>query len=165
MPEANRIPNDGIAMPKNHSFVSTSGIRVQMVDGQPQFNMDDVQAMLCEEAKKLAKETRPIVREAQDARAVVTELLHGIHGEMEKFHKDTKRYFEEIRQVRFAIVKETNEIIEPLKDVRKFFMGSEYKEEQARLREFVELCERLNALKQSGFLDSVADTMLNLASK
>jgi hypothetical protein len=29
-----------------------------------------------------------------------------------------------------------------------------------RLREFVELCERLQKLKESGFLDAVADTMI-----
>jgi hypothetical protein len=90
-------------------------------------------------------------------------LLQGIGQEMEKFRSDTKHYLEDIRQTRFAVVRETAEMTGPLKEVRQFFLGGEYKEEIARLREFVDLCERLDKLKQSGFLDKVADTMLSLA--
>ena len=43
--------------------------------------------------------------------------------------------------------------------------AGDYKEEVARLKDFVDLCERLQKLKESGFLDSVADTMLGLAVK
>jgi hypothetical protein len=50
-----------------------------------------------------------------------------------------------------------------LKEVRQFFIGSDYKAEMERLSEFVALCERMQKLKDTGFLDRVADTMLNLA--
>ena len=53
-------------------------------------------------------------------------------------------------------------MITPLRDVREFFLGREYDQQMARLTEFVELCERLEKLKESGFLDSVAETMLRL---
>jgi len=36
--------------------------------------------------------------------------------------------------------------------------------ERKRLSEFVDLCERLKKLKDSGFLDTVADTMIRLAT-
>jgi hypothetical protein len=49
-----------------------------------------------------------------------------------------------------------------LKDVRQFFLNENHETEVARLKEFVELCERLQKLKASGFLDTVADTMLKL---
>ena len=49
------------------------------------------------------------------------------------------------------------------KEIRKFFMDDEHEKQIARLKEFVEVCERLNELKNSGFLDSVANTILKLA--
>ena len=84
---------------------------------------------------------------------------------MEKFRVDTKRYLEDIRSTRYAMVTEAAQMIGPLKEVRQFFLGGDYKEEVARLKDFVDLCERLQKLKESGFLDSVADTMLGLAVK
>jgi hypothetical protein len=51
-----------------------------------------------------------------------------------------------------------------LKEVRAFFIDKDYELERARLAEFISLCERLRALKESGFLDTVAETMLNLAT-
>jgi hypothetical protein len=50
-----------------------------------------------------------------------------------------------------------------LREVRAFFLDKDYATELARLREFVEVCERLKLLKDCGFLDTVADTMLRLA--
>lgn len=145
------------------SYVSEKGIRITMVNGEPMFNADDVTAMICAEIAKLPKETRPAVKAAEDARQIITELTQGIGGEMEKFKADSKRYLEEIRQVRFAMVTETSQMTGPLKEVRQFFLGSDYKDEITRLKEFVDLCERLQKLKESGFLDSVADTMLRLS--
>jgi hypothetical protein len=49
-----------------------------------------------------------------------------------------------------------------LKEVRQFFLEESYETEIQRLHEFIDLCERLQALKESGFLDIVADTMLKL---
>jgi hypothetical protein len=64
-----------------------------------------------------------------------------------------------------SVVSETSAMTGPLREVRQFFLGSDYDAEIKRLREFVDLCERLNKLKESGFLDSVADTMLKLAER
>lgn len=150
-------------IPTNGTYTSDTGMKIKMVNGEAFFSLDDIQRVLIEEIGKLPKETRPAVKAAEDARAVMDSLLQGIGQEMEKFRSDTKHYLEDIRQTRFAVVRETAEMTGPLKEVRQFFLGGEYKEEIARLREFVDLCERLDKLKQSGFLDKVADTMLGLA--
>jgi len=84
---------------------------------------------------------------------------------MERFRANTGKYLEEIRQTRFSVVRETAEMAAPLKDVRQFFIGADYREQVDRLKEFVSLCERLKALKDSGFLDKVADTMIRLEVK
>ncbi len=146
----------------NQDYTSTSGVRVRQVGGEMVINLEDMQRVLCDEIAKMPKETRPMVLAAQDARKIIDELTDGIGGQMEKFRADVKLYLEDIRQTRFAVVTETSNMTGPLKEVRQFFLGQDYKDQIARLREFVELCERLQKLKESGFLDKVADTMLRL---
>ena len=145
------------------SYVATSGLTIRTVNGEQCFDRDEVAALICAEIAKLPKETRPNVKAAEDARQIIQELIQGIGGEMEKFRADNKRYLEDIRSTRFAMITETSQMTGALKEVRQFFLGGDYKEEIARLKEFVDLCERLQSLKKSGFLDNVADTMLRLA--
>lgn len=148
---------------EGRGYTSAVGIRIVKVNGQDMFNADDVTAVICAEIANLPKETRPAVKAAEDARRIIAELTEGLGGDMEKFKADAKRYLEDIRSTRFAMVTETAQMTGSLKEVRQFFLGGDYKEEIGRLREFVDLCERLQKLKESGFLDSVADTMLRLA--
>lgn len=145
------------------SYVASSGLTIRIVNGQQCVDPDEVAALICAEIAKLPKETRPNVKAAEDARQIIQELIQGIGGEMEKFRADNKRYLEDIRNTRFAMITETSQMTGALKEVRQFFLGGDYKEEIARLKEFVDLCERLQSLKRSGFLDNVADTMLRLA--
>jgi len=152
-------------VPANCEYLSKSGLNIRMVNGESFVRVDEVDALICEQISKLPAETRPNVLAAQDARKIVRELLDGIGGEMEKFNASSKKYLEDIRQTRFAVVSETASMTKELKDVRQFFLGNDYHDQITRLREFVDLCERLHKLKQSGFLDSVADTMLRLADR
>jgi len=157
-------PKETVGIP-GQTYISDAGVKIVMVNGTPMMSADDVRTMICSEIAKLPKETRPAVRAAEDARQIIKELTDGIGGDMEKFRADTKRYLEDIRGTRFSMVTETSQMVGPLKEVRQFFLGGDYKEEVARLKEFVDLCERLNTLKESGFLDNVADTMLGLSVK
>jgi hypothetical protein len=156
-------PKANVQFQNPNSHTTESGLRVKMINGQPMFRLEDVQAIICAEIAKLPRETRPNVQAAEDARRIISELTDGIGGDMEKFRAETKRHLEDIRGTRFAMVTEASQMIGPLKELRQFFLGGDYKEEVARLKDFVDLCERLQKLKESGFLDSVADTMLRLA--
>ena len=49
-----------------------------------------------------------------------------------------------------------------LEEIRKFTSDPDFCEQKKRLREFVDLCERLEKLKETGFLDAVTDTILKL---
>lgn len=73
------------------------------------------------------------------------------------------KVLEDIRQTRVAIGIESRQLLAECGDVRKFFLSEEHEKEIAKLREFIELCERLRALKNDGTLDKVADTILKLA--
>lgn len=81
------------------------------------------------------------------------------------FNADSTQFIKDFRSTKQALVREVSELVGALQDLRTFFHGSVHMEEINRLKEFVELCERLKALKDSGFLDTVADTMLRLAVK
>jgi|GEM_PF-2334167 len=153
--EITSVPSQG--------YTSSEGVRVKIVNGQPMLNLEDLQAAICNQVAKLPNETRPNVLAAQDARRIIRELVEGMGGDMEKFKADAKRYLEDIRSTRFAVVTEASQMTGPLKEVRQFFLGGDYKEELTRLKDFVEICERLNVLKENGFLDNIADTMLRLA--
>lgn len=145
-------------------YVTQHGLKFNMIRGQPMVALEEVQDLVCRQIQDhLHKETNPQVKAAQDARQIINELLDGIGADMAQFRANTKAYLEEIRQTRFAIVTETAQMTKSLTEVRQFFLGSDYKEERARLIEFVDLCERLAKLKESGFLDKIADTMLALS--
>jgi hypothetical protein len=147
----------------NGSYVSEFGIRVTKIGGQTYMNYDDVNALIVRQIHELPRQTNPQVKAAEDARKIISELVAGLGGEMEKFEAQAKLHVEQIRGKRMTIVAEAAQMTNALKEIRQFFLGSDYKDEVARLSEFVDLCERLNRLKESGFLDQIADTMLTLA--
>jgi len=98
-----------------------------------------------------------------EARGLIDEAVAGVGGQVKKYDDAMKDAKSKIRSSRMTVIAETHQVAKALKDVREFFLGSDYAEETKRLGEFVELCERLKALKECGFLDTVADTMINLA--
>ena len=74
-----------------------------------------------------------------------------------------KEVIETFRAMRMTTTTEVSAMIKPLTDIRKFFLGDDHQKEMDRLKEFVDICERLETLKKSGFMDAVADTMLKLS--
>jgi len=162
--EARMTPGTQLSPGIKKDFVSETGIRMQAgPNGELQMNMDDVKRVICDEISRLPQHSAgPAVRAAEDARKIMDELLDGIGAKMERFKSDAKLYINDIRQIRFAVVSEVGKISSELGDVRNFLMGPDHDEQVKRLTEFVNLCERLQALKDNGFLDRVTDTMLRL---
>jgi len=101
--------------------------------------------------------------EALGATNVLDEEMQKIGACLQGSKRLKKEFTETLRTLRQNVVSEVSQITKPLKEVREFFLGANHDKEIERLREFVDLCERLKALKDSGFLDSVSDTMLKLA--
>jgi hypothetical protein len=69
----------------------------------------------------------------------------------------------DIRRSRQTVEIEMRESLKWLTTVREFFLESKYELEMKRLREFIELCKEIQALKDAGTLDAVADLALKLA--
>lgn len=138
-------------------------VKTTLVNGQEMFNLHDIAVQVVAEINKSPQELTPLARATFDARTVLDENLVGLGGLMEDFRAKTKAYLDEIRQTRFAVISETASISTGLKDIRQFFHGPTYAEEIKRLTEFVDLCERLQKLQQSGFMEAITDTMLRLS--
>ena len=147
----------------NQNYVSEAGIRVSKVNGEIMFNKHDVEDLVIRKIHELPRLTSPQVRAAEDARQIVSELVQGLGAEMERFDAQSKLHCDQIRSKRMTMVTEAAQITNALKEIRQFFLGADYKEEMTRLFEFVDLCERMMRLKESGFIDRIADTMLTLS--
>lgn len=145
------------------SHDSDSKIKTKIVNGEEVYSFDDIAVLIAEQIGKMPRETRPQVLMAQDARATIDEMYNGIGGDMEKHRENMKNHLSNLKGFKIAYVAEVTAIKKELQDIRTFFVGAEHDREIARLREFVDLCERIAALKRAGTLDAVAETIIKLA--
>lgn len=156
---------DIIQQAGNHGWGSDPKL-IKISPGAPDgimINMDEMTVRILDRINKHPQQLTPLARAAVDARNVLHESMSQLGGVLEDFGTKSKLGLEDIRQTRFSMVSEINHMSKELKEVRQFFMGPDYKEEITRLREFVDLCERLQKLKESGMLDAIGDTMIKLA--
>lgn len=130
---------------------------------EDEFSMEILQKMNKKVSETMDK-TQELVDRATDARAAIEVLSGSFQQNWMEFMDTADTRLKELRMTRISVDTEVRQIMSALRDVRGFFMDKDYEAERVRLREFVEICERLKALKESGFLDTVADTMLRLSS-
>lgn len=115
------------------------------------------------ESPKLEATMSELLTQTEASVVALRTAVHGIGRELEELKPIKKAMLEELRSLRMTATHEIAQAIKPLEDVRQFFIGKSHEAEVSRLREFVELCERLERLKKDGFLDAVADTIIKLA--
>lgn len=104
-----------------------------------------------------------LVERAKEATAAMEYIANHFQKSWQESSAVLATAIGELRGKRFAIESETKQILSAFADVRKFFLDDCHETEVRRLAEFVGLCERLKALKESGFIDRIADTMLTLS--
>jgi len=138
-------------------------IRTTIINNQEHFAMEDLAMAICDQIKKMPRETRPLVLAAEDARTTIDQLFLGIGKDMDGFRENIKKHLAELRGLKMNYLGEVNAIKKELAELRTFFVGADHDREIVRLREFVELCERLSEVKKSGILDAMADTIVKLA--
>ena len=133
------------------------------VNGESCFNMDELALRVAEKIEAgLPNKLSKLAKYVCDSRDAMMAACDNIGGVMDEFDRRVSSAMDTVRSKRMTIVSEASLATNALKDVRQFFMGKDYEQETKRLSEFVELCERLQKLKDSGFLDVVADTMIRL---
>jgi hypothetical protein len=115
--------------------------------------------------KKTCEEQEELVRRITDARKAL-EICSTTYKKTWLDWLDTsKNILPEMRQWRMSMDTEMATTLKKFAEVRQFFLSETHDTEVAKLKEFVGLCERLKALKEEGFLDKVADTILRLEVK
>ena len=114
------------------------------------------------EAKKILENLQTLQPRAQDIHDSLDYLLSHIAPLFETVNEGVSKELVLLREKRFALDTETRLLMNQLKEVRQFFLDDAHDRQVDRLREFNDLCERLAALKSSGFLDAIADTILKL---
>lgn len=128
---------------------------------------DMINAELAVEAvrrtKKSVEDAEDLVARASDARAALDLMANEWKESWFKFLEGSDERLKRLRMDRMAFDTETKLLMNSLREVRQFFLDKDHDAELVRLREFVDLCERLQKLKSSGFLDTVADTILKLS--
>lgn len=133
--------------------------------GEELLDSIDIWPILLEKMNKMKHELTPAALAMIDGENALLSATRSAKECMEEMRAASKVFLDEIRQTKYATLAETSALVAPLKEVRQFFLGNDYELQMKRLKEFAELCERLQKLKDSGFLDSVADTMLRLAER
>lgn len=95
--------------------------------------------------------------------------LRDLEGEVRALAEIIKPQIEnrtaEIRSLRMSLVSELNQSLASLREVRRFFLDADYRQEIDRLKEFVSVCKELQKLKADGVLDAVCDSAIRLALK
>ncbi len=157
-------PNDRRLAVDKHNLTNGK-IKTVLIDGEECVPIDEIHSWIVDTINEMPPKTTVTVQEAKDAREVVTDLLHGLGRDVENFGETCNEHLQFIRRRTNSIARETNDLLPHLKDVRSFFLSKDHETEIQRRKDFIETCERLKDLKDSGFLDDVADTILKLDSK
>jgi len=133
-----------------HDFIDMNEAAPHVVDTHTRSVKDGIKA---------AEELKAKAQEAVDA---IDYLATQIGGPWKEYESFVTQALSRVREQRIALSGETRLLMGALREVRQFFLEESYEKEISRLHEFVDLCERLKALKESGFVDAVADTILKL---
>jgi len=135
--------------------------------GHPLIDMNKFEAYLKELAVKHVQEAADRIgvwtAEAKAANETLKTEMDGVGFVLERAKDMKKEFIDTLRSMRSVSNTEVSALMKPLEDVRRFFLSDAHTKEVEQLKEFIELCERLQKLKESGFLDTVADTMLKLS--
>ena len=113
--------------------------------------------------QKSVEAAEDLVERAKAATAAMEYIANHFHESWKESRELLVTSINELRGKRFAVETEVKQMLGAFADIRKFFLDDCHEAEVRRLAEFVGLCERLKALKESGFIDRVADTMLTLS--
>ena len=113
----------------------------------------------------LATQLKAINDEIAESKATMRSLADELHAMSGIIGPDLLAQSIALRDARMAMVRESQQALAALRDVRKFFLESDYETEVARLKDFIALCKGLEAVQASGLLDAVADVMLRLAER
>jgi hypothetical protein len=115
-----------------------------------------------EENVEVIKETADTMEHALE---VLQETVNAVQKTSDHFFPIMAGMVKKTRDTRMTVTTELNKSLNAMKDVRQFFLDSDYKIEIERLKEFVDISERMRSLIQDGTMDAITDVAIKLAIK
>jgi polyhydroxyalkanoate synthesis regulator phasin len=103
--------------------------------------------------------------ELQESQKILEDVVNKINKLSGVVEPALFNFIKAVRSNRMAVVSELNQMLQSLKDVRNFFMDSDYDREMERLERFVTVCQEIRQLKHDGTFDAICDSAIKLAVK
>jgi len=103
--------------------------------------------------------------EIAESKKILQKLSNEVRVAFEAVHPTLIDQIKELRETRMTMVREIQAMLDPLRDIRKFFFSESHEQEMKELQKFITLCQELSALKQSGVLDAILDSVIRLSIK
>lgn len=124
---------------------------------------DEISKKVLKMTDKLGNAEVELAIQVKQAREFMDWSVNHMKRDWFDWSEASSKAIREAQMARMAIERESKALVTACADVRDFFGSPEHEERTKKIKEFVEVCERLKALKDSGFLDSIADTILKLS--
>jgi soluble cytochrome b562 len=137
-------------------------VKIDPVTKEQLISLESMNLLMIQMAEKAVNEAAsPFVQKAMDAAGSVNDLLQGLAGKVEELQEIKGTLIATLRDTRFAASREIKEIQTGVADLVSLIDGEQASRNVASLKEFAEVCERLQRLRESGIFDSVLELMLN----
>jgi len=108
---------------------------------------------------------KKINEETKESKKILQDLSNDIKKIHDLITPELTKIVHDIRDKRMTIVTELQKSLNAMKEVRKFFLESDYQKEMERLQEFITTSERLKKLISDGTMDAITDIAIKLAIK
>lgn len=112
--------------------------------------------------EKVDLELRRINEEVENSKKILEKMTNDVRKASSLLQPELIKIIQRIRESRMTINLEMSKSLTIMRDVRKFFLENDHKREINRLKEFIELSEKLKALIDDGTVDAITDIILKL---
>lgn len=109
-------------------------------------------------------ELKLICEEMEDTSETLKQLSLEVADSFEEISPKLKSMIDEIRSLRSSLTSELNMALAGMREVRKFFLGSDHNKEMDRLERFIKLNREILDLTKDGTMEAVSDIISKLAA-
>ncbi len=106
---------------------------------------------------------KEVNKEVEESKKILQRLHDDSKATYTALKPELDKLVQKIRESRMAVTLELKQALSAMRDVRTFFLESDYEKEMERLERFVALGERMKTLIQDGTIDAMCDVVLKLA--
>jgi hypothetical protein len=130
-------------------------------DGPDEFNAK-LGTAIANGASDAVKRAETLVQRLEDAKAACELGVSGWKQSWLEWIKPGETYLSDLRMWQQAVTREQQLAVRAMKDISDMLGSDKHAESIGKRRELIELCERAKALRESGFLDAVVDTLVKV---